>query len=109
MGDLEPRIRELTRAHLDAAIDSALFSLYFWIAMRSARFWPLFLAGFELLALFTHLANALDAGISGWAYWTANRIWSYLGLFTIGYAAWTAPYYAVRAADPSAAPGATRR
>jgi len=91
------------------AIDFSLFALYLFIALRSVRFWPLFLAGFGLLMVITHLAHAFDTGISGWAYWTAARVWNYLCLFTIGYGAWTAPYVAKAFADPSDVPGATRR
>jgi len=71
-------------------IDVGLFGLFLWIALRSRRFWPLFAAGFQLLALFTHLASALDHRVSGWAYLTAEQIWSYLMLSAVGYAAWTA-------------------
>lgn len=91
-------------------VDAGLFAVLLWIAMRSPRFWPLFAAGFELLALLTHGAHALDAGVSGWAYLTATRIWSYLILVAIGYGAWTAPRrYAEIGEAPSTVPGATRR
>jgi hypothetical protein len=73
------------------AVDLGQFALLLWLAMRSRRYWPLFVAGFALLQLVTHVAHALDTGVSGWASLTAGRIWSYLLLFTIGYAAWTAP------------------
>ena len=63
------------------AVDALLLMLFLWLAMRSRRFWPLF---------------------SGWAYLTANLIWSYLVLLTIGYAAWTAPAH-----DPPAPEGRT--
>lgn len=89
-------------------IDLSLFGLYLSLAMKSPRFWPLFAAGFQLLAFVTHVAHALDTGISGWAYLTAERIWSYLVLLTLGYAAWTAPSYAEMDA-PNDVPGATRR
>jgi hypothetical protein len=91
------------------AIDSGVFAVYMWLAMRSRRYWPLFAAGFKLLALVTHLAHAVDESISGWAYWTAARVFNYLALFTIGYGAWTAPRHAVRTEDPIDAAGATRR
>lgn len=92
-------------------IDTCLFSLYAYIAMRSRRYWPLFLAGFGLLIVVTHLAHAFDPDISGWAYWTAARIWNYLCLFMIGYGAWTAPrrYAEIEAMPDSDVPGATRR
>jgi hypothetical protein len=72
-------------------IDICIFALFAWISLRSARFWPLFTAGFGLLLLATHGASALDSRVSGWAYLTAERIWSYLTILAIGYGAWTAP------------------
>ena len=90
-------------------IDAGLLALYLWLAFRSRRYWPLFAAGFHLLAVVTHLARAVDPRVSGWAYLTAELLWSYLVVLTIGYAAWTAPRYAEAAAAPRAAPGETRR
>ena len=92
------------------ALDSALLLLYVWLALRSRRYWPIFVVGFQLLCVVTHLAHAVDRSVGGWAYITAGVIWSYLILFTIGYAAWTAPRYAVNAEEPTALPpGATLR
>ena len=91
------------------AVDVALLALYVWLGLRSRRFWPLFAAAFALLIVVTHLAHALDTGVSGWAYLTAALIWSYLALAAIGYGAWTAPYYDTETADPTDAPGATLR
>ena len=88
--------------------DLGLLSLYLWIALRSRRHWPLFAAGFTLLMVITHIARAVDTGISGWAYITAQIFWSYLVLLAIGYGAWTASDYA-DTDDPTDAPGATRR
>lgn len=88
------------------AIDAALLALLFWIALRSKRYWPLFAAGLQLLAVVTHVARALDTQVSGWAYLTAGLVFNYVTLFVIGYGAWTAPRYAE---TPSIAPGATRR
>lgn len=76
------------------AVDAILLVLFLWLAMRSRRFWPLFVAGFQLLMVFTHFASMLDTGVTGWAYLTAKLIWSYLIVLTIGYAAWTAPAHA---------------
>jgi hypothetical protein len=93
------------------ATDSGLFALYLWIALRSPRYWPLFLASFALLVLVTHLAHGLDPGVSGWSYLTAELLWSYLMLVALGYGAWTANHesYAGEAAMPETAPGATLR
>lgn len=90
-------------------IDVALLMILVWIALRSSRFWPLFAGGFQLLAVVTHIAHALDTVVSGWAYLTAILIWNYLTLAAIGYGAWTAPNYARTDAEPSDVPGATRR
>ena len=84
-------------------IDISLLALFFWIAFRSERFWPLFAAAFQLLAVVTHLANSLDDTVSTWAYVTAGLAWNYLALFSIGYGAWTAPRHAATVGAP--APG----
>ena len=89
-------------------IDCGVFAVYLWLAMRSRRYWPLFATAFKLLGLLTHLAHAAG-GVTGWAYLTAGLMWSYLSLFTIGYAAWTAPRYADSTDEPMAPAGATRR
>lgn len=94
------------------AIDVALFAVLLWIALRSTRYWPLLAAGFQLLALLTHFAHAVDALVSGWAYLTAILIWNYLTLFAIGYGAVTAPrrYAEIDALEPPPAmAGAIRR
>jgi hypothetical protein len=90
-------------------VDFAQFLVLVWIGLRSARYWPLFVGGFALLQLLTHVAHALDAGVSGWAYITAELIWSYLMVFTVAYGAWTAPRYAPTADAPRTVPGDTRR
>ncbi len=103
------------KAHSEATqwqeliFDFALLILYLWLGLRSLRYWPLFAAGFEVLVVVTHLAHAVDPAVSGWAYLTAGLIWSYLGLFTIGYGAWTSPYVEKALAEAGEDPGATRR
>lgn len=94
------------------AVDVVLLGLYLWLALRSRRYWPLFGAGFWLLAIITHVGRLVDPRMSGWAYLTAEIIWSYLVLWAIAYGAWTAPAAYARidgaAANPGGA-GATRR
>jgi len=89
-------------------VDGAELPLFLWLALRSARWWPMFAAAFKLLIVGTHMAHALEAAVSGWAYLTAVRIWSYLALFAVSYGAWSAPKAAAGAA-PAPVPGATRR
>lgn len=92
-------------------IDLALLATLTWIALVSRRFWPLFAAAFQLLAVLMHIGHSLDQAISGWAYLTALLLWNYLTLFAIGYGSWTAPrrYAEIEALDASEVPGATRR
>jgi len=92
-------------------IDVVLLGAFVAIALRSRRYWPLFSTAFQLLAVVTHIARALDAAVSGWAYQTAGIIWGYLVIFGIGYGSLTAPkrYAEIEEADPKDVPGATRR
>ena len=90
-------------------VDIALLALLGWIALRSRRFWPLFAAGFQLLAVGIHLARAADQAVTGWAYITAQVVFSYLVILAIGYGAWTASRHATGAAEPKDPTGATRR
>ncbi len=73
------------------AVDLAEMPVFLWIALRSVRWWPLFATAFKLLIVVTHLAHAFDPSLSGWAYLTAGLLWSYLALFTVAYASWSAP------------------
>jgi hypothetical protein len=93
-------------------LDAGFWSILLWIAFRTRRFWPLFAAGFQLLVIVTHLGHAIDPAVSGWAYLTAQLVFSYLILGAIGYGAWTAPRHAEMDAEELAlneAPGAIRR
>lgn len=90
-------------------VDVALLALLIWLALRSRRYWPLFAAAFALLTVVTHLAHALDTGVTGWAYLTAVLIWGYLGLISIGYGALTAPFYKPADTVADVAPGTTLR
>ena len=93
------------------AVDAGLLALLVWVALRSRRYWPLFAAGFHVLAMLTHLARALDPTFSGWTYMTAEMIWNYLVVLTVGYGAWSAPSRQDANADDGAdtLPGDTLR
>jgi hypothetical protein len=92
------------------SVDLALLLVLVWIALRSRRFWPMFAAGFHLLAVVTHVARTVDIHVNHWAYITAEIIWGYLLAFAIGYGAWTAPRHALSGAPVvTVEPGVTRR
>ena len=72
------------------AVDIAALAAFIWIALRSNRYWPLFAAGFHLLAVVTHVARIAQPSVGGWAYVTGEIIWGYLLAIAIGYGGWTA-------------------
>src|SRR5919112_5784779 len=45
------------------------------VALRSDRFWPLWLAGFQLTTLLSHLLKALQLDLMPQAYAAAARFW----------------------------------
>jgi len=69
-------------------VDFGYLALAVWIGMRSDRVWPLFTAGFQLVAVITHGAMMADRGVGGWAYITAGVIWSYMILLSIVVGTW---------------------
>lgn len=91
-------------------VDAAALAGFVWIALLSVRYWPMFAAGFHLLAVATHLARLADPAVGGWAYLTAEIAWGYLLAFAIGFGAWSAPSAYPAISEPVVAdPGATRR
>lgn len=69
-------------------VDVLLLLLLLWIALRSPKYWPLAAAGFQLLAVLTHVAKMIDPGLQQWAYITAIVIWTYLLMITLGVGVW---------------------
>lgn len=94
------------------AVDLVLLVLLAGLALRSDRYWPLFITGFHLLNVLTHVGRILDSGMPRWAYHTAALIWGYLMIAAL--AVGTANRLRERRqmaamAAPTAPPGATRR
>jgi len=71
------------------AIDMAALIAFVVIALQSSRHWPMFAAGFHLLAILTHLARGVDDTVAPWAYFTAQILWGYLLAGSIAYGALT--------------------
>jgi hypothetical protein len=59
------------------AVDAATFAGFALIALRSERFWPLWLAGFQLTTVFSHLLKAIQLDLMPQAYAAAARFWVY--------------------------------
>jgi hypothetical protein len=93
------------------AIDTANLILFLLVALRSGRYWPLFAAAFQLLAVITHVASTMDRHLSAWAAITASVIWTYLILGALAVGTWNVwrGRYPAASADPITDPGATLR
>jgi hypothetical protein len=70
------------------AIDVLFMILLLAIALRSAKFWPMAAAGFQLLAVLTHVAKMIDPDLEQWSYITAIVIWTYLPMTPHGVGLW---------------------
>jgi len=64
-------------------VDAVLLAVLVWIALVSSRYWPIFAAAFQFLAVIIHLARMADPSLSGWAYISAEIIFGYLLAGTI--------------------------
>jgi hypothetical protein len=72
----------------DLIVDSLVLVSFIFIAMRSDRFWPLWVAGLQLTISMSHLFKAIDLGLMPRAYAAAERFWSYPTLLIIAIGAW---------------------
>ncbi|WP_309605062.1 hypothetical protein [Phenylobacterium sp.] len=95
------------------AADAALLGVLTWLAMTSARYWPLFAAAFQFLAVIIHLARIADRSLGGWAYISAEILFGYLVAIAIAvgtFNAWRGqPRHPAAIGDPTDDPGAMRR
>lgn len=70
------------------AIDVAVLGAFLAIALRSQRFWPLWIAGLQLTNSISHLMKVVDVGLLPRAYAAAAIFWSYPILLTIFIGTW---------------------
>ena len=71
-----------------AAIDVALLAALVILAQRSTRFWPLWVAGWQLAAIIAHLAKLLDPGMLAVGYAIQAQIWAYPMVLATAIGAW---------------------
>ena len=58
-------------------VDTAAFAGFTLVALRSDRFWPLWVAGLQLTTLVSHLLKAAHFSLMPQAYAAAARFWVY--------------------------------
>lgn len=69
-------------------VDVAVFFGFLWVALRSERFWPLWIAGLQLTTLFGHVMKLVDAGLFSWAYGAALAFWGYPIVLILAVGTW---------------------
>jgi len=69
-------------------VDAAVLTAFVFIALQSDRFWPLWVAGLQLVTSFAHFLKAFDPGLVPPAYGAAVRFWSYPILVILAIATW---------------------
>ncbi|MGH6783465.1 MAG: hypothetical protein ACREBP_02455, partial [Sphingomicrobium sp.] len=69
-------------------IDLLVLAGFTWIAMKSDRFWPLWVAGLQLTTSFGHFLKLYQADLVPIAYAVALRMWSYPIQIILAVAVW---------------------
>jgi hypothetical protein len=64
-------------------VDACFLVLLVGIALRSRRYWPMFMAAFQLLGVITYCAHLADNKIAAWTYASATIIWTDLCLLAL--------------------------
>lgn len=69
-------------------VDVAVFLGFTWVALRSERFWPLWIAGLQLTAILGHVLKAVDVQLFARAYAAALLFWAYPMLLILAIGTW---------------------
>lgn len=72
----------------DLLFDTAVLGAVIAIALVSDRFWPLWVAGLQLVDSMSHLLKAIDANLLPAVYGAAERFWSYPILLILAIGTW---------------------
>jgi hypothetical protein len=71
-----------------AVIDLIVLGTFAWIALRSSRFWPLWVAGLQLTATLGHILKMVDPDLLPMVYAASLASWSYAILLIIAAGIW---------------------
>lgn len=69
-------------------VDAAVFCAFVVLALRSERFWPIWVAGLQTVEVLTHFARLVIPGIIPPAYGEAVALWSYPMLMLLAIGTW---------------------
>jgi hypothetical protein len=71
-------------------VDLAVLCAFVAVALRSDRFWPLWVSGLQLTTSVAHFLKAIDPHLIPQAYGLAVRFWSYPILIILAVGSWRA-------------------
>lgn len=80
-------------------VDIAVLGAFTVVALRSQRFWPLWIAGLQLTSSMSHFLKAANLDMMPQAYAAAERFWSYPVLLIIIVGTWRARRRTLQLAD----------
>ena len=69
-------------------IDLLTLAVFVFVALRSDRFWPLWISGLQLTTTIGHLLKAIELDLVPIAYAVALRFWAYPILIILAVATW---------------------
>jgi hypothetical protein len=72
----------------DLIVDTSVLVAVVAIALASDRFWPLWVAGLQLVDSLSHVMKAIDSDLVPKVYGAAERFWSYPILIILLVGAW---------------------
>lgn len=84
-------------------IDGAVLAAFVAIALRSNRFWPLWIAGLQLTSSLSHLMKVVEIDLLPRAYAAAAVFWSYPILLIIIVGTWRTHRRSLRELPPATA------
>ena len=82
-------------------VDSVTFVAFVYVALRSDRFWPLWVSGLQLTTTMAHFMKAIDSDLFPQAYAAAGRFWGYPILLILAIGAYRTNMRTKRAAAVS--------
>lgn len=69
-------------------VDLLVLALFVYVALNSDRFWPLWIAGFQVTTVIGHLLRVMSGDLVPIAYAVALRFWAYPELIILAVAVW---------------------
>ena len=81
-------------------VDSVTFLAFSYVALRSERFWPLWVSGLQLTTTMAHFMKAIDSDLFPQAYAAAGRFWGYPILLILAIGAYRTSLRTRQAAAP---------